>query len=1032
MWYALTDKTAFSRFLSSIGLVALAACLCLPAFAVNPDRLISQYAHTTWRIHDGSLPGMPYSIAQTVDGYLWIGTRSGIVRFDGVRFVPWAPPGGEPLRTAGIISLLGASDGSLWIGTLEDGLWNWKDRRLTSYLMSVKSGVSSILDNGDESVWIARKGYGDSQGSVCEAASGQIHCYRPKGIPFDCCFDLAKDGVGELWMGGGTELVKWKPNSASADTSTISGAIENQTETRLIALPDGSALVGVDVPGRGRGLQRYFQGRWAPFISSPWDSSSVGVRTLLMDRHNVLWVGTTGQGLYRIRDGKVDHFGKSEGLSGDYVTELFEDHEGNLWVTTYDGVDCFRDLPVVRFSPSEGLGALQVDTVLAAREGTVWAGGDRGLDVLYDGKVSTLRTVKTLPGVQVTSLLEDHAGRMWVGLDHTMSILQNGKFTEIKRPNGQPMGFVVGITEDTENDVWIEVSAKPRELIQVRDLLVKKILPAPEMPAARKVAADPRGGIWLGLLSGDLARYQDGKIEVFHFQHLTPSEVNQIAVNPDGSVFGATGYGLIAWRDRKQQILSTLNGLPCEKINSLVRDVTGALWLFTQCGLVQISEQELQRWWGNSAAVLHMRVFDALDGVLPGWSPFQGAARTSDGKLWFANEGPLQMIDPLHLPVNTIPPPVHVEEATADRHSFLPGTDLHFPALTRDVAIRYTALSYVAPQKVRFRYMLEGQDKTWQEAGTRREAFYTNLAPRSYRFRVIACNNDGLWNETGDILSFTIAPAYYQTNWFIFLCTGAFLGGLWLLYLLRLKQATAQIQQRIGTRLEERERIARELHDTLLQGFQGLMLRFQAAMKTTLSDPKTAHQMMEKALDRADEVLLEGRQRVRDLREEGLLGDDLLRALSQCGEDLSQDHSSEFSLSVQGTTRPLDPIVFNDVTRIAKEALINAFRHAEASKIESELAYSDAGVCLRIRDDGSGIDPVILNGGKIGHWGLSGMRERAEKIGAQLKIRSQVGTGTEIDLTVPAKVAYLKTPKATRKEPLWSRVRPAAREPEVK
>jgi signal transduction histidine kinase len=439
-----------------------------------------------------------------------------------------------------------------------------------------------------------------------------------------------------------------------------------------------------------------------------------------------------------------------------------------------------------------------------------------------------------------------------------------------------------------------------------------------------------------------------------------------------------------------------------------------------------VAESEIQKWWANDAAVLQMRIFDSADGVQAGIAPFQGAARGADGKLWFANEGTLQMIDPLHLPVNSIPPPVHVEEVTADRKSFALGNYLHFPALTRDVAIRYTALSFVAPQKVRFRYMLEGQDKTWQEAGTRREAFYTNLAPRSYRFRVIACNNDGLWNETGDSLSFTIAPAYYQTNAFVFLCTGAFFGGLWLLYLLRLKQATAQIQQHIGTRLEERERIARELHDTLLQGFQGLMLRFQAVMKTTLSDPKTAHQMLEKALDRADEVLLEGRQRVRDLREEGLGGDDLSRALTQCGEDLSQDHSSEFSLSVQGTTRPLDPIVFNDVTRVAKEALSNAFRHAEASKIEAELAYSDAGVCLKIRDDGSGIDPVILNVGKLGHWGLSGMRERAEKIGARLKILSQAEGGTEVELTVPAKVAYPKTPK----ERPWSRVKPAVRHSE--
>jgi signal transduction histidine kinase len=503
-----------------------------------------------------------------------------------------------------------------------------------------------------------------------------------------------------------------------------------------------------------------------------------------------------------------------------------------------------------------------------------------------------------------------------------------------------------------------------------------------------------------------MARYRQGKLETFHYPHKTDSFVNEIIVNQDGSVLGATSFGLIGWREGKQQILTVRNGLPCDSINALITDDSGSLWLYAHCGLIQIAGSELQKWWGNAAAVLKMRVFDANDGVQTGLAPFQKAARSTDGKLWFVNQVNLQMIDPVHLPVNTIPPPVHVEEATANGQTFAPANGLHFAALTRDVAIRYTALSFVAPQKVRFRYMLEGQDKTWQEAGTRREAFYTNLSPTSYRFRVVACNNDGLWNEAGATWSFQIAPAFYQTLWFKVLGIGAGLLFCWSLYLLRLRQATAQIQ----ARLSERLRIARELHDTLLQGFSGLVLRFAAAAKA-LPPNEPAHELMEKALDRADEVLLEGRLRVRNLRLEATATKDLGESLLNCGEELAQDSGVAFKLAVLGESHPLDPAALDDVYQIGREALINAFSHSRASSIEVEITYDRANVRLRVRDNGIGIDPNILKEGRPGHWGLSGIRERAEHIGAKLNIWSSAGAGTEIDLTIPSRVAYPRGPK---------------------
>jgi signal transduction histidine kinase len=317
-----------------------------------------------------------------------------------------------------------------------------------------------------------------------------------------------------------------------------------------------------------------------------------------------------------------------------------------------------------------------------------------------------------------------------------------------------------------------------------------------------------------------------------------------------------------------------------------------------------------------------------------------------------------------------------------------------------------------------------GYEPNWEDPGTRRAAFYNNLSPGHYRFHVIASNNDGLWNNTGAVLDFSIAPAFFQTYWFRVLSVLLGVSLLWVFYLYRLNLATARVQERLGARMEERERIARELHDTLLQGFQGLMLRFQGVLKTLPSDGP-AHQMIEQVLDRADEVLVEGRQRVRDLREEGTRGTELAVNLQHCGEELALGQEPLFSLALAGDPQSVAPVVFNESYRIAREALINSFQHSRATRIEVEITFNAAGLCIRVRDNGMGIDDGVLSRGRTGHWGLSGMRERANRIGAQINIWSNSGAGTEIELTVPAKVAFLGNAAQT----LWQRITRAVKRP---
>jgi signal transduction histidine kinase len=520
----------------------------------------------------------------------------------------------------------------------------------------------------------------------------------------------------------------------------------------------------------------------------------------------------------------------------------------------------------------------------------------------------------------------------------------------------------------------------------------------------------------LGLIRGDLARYKNGKLETFPFRHSAvagaDSEVNQLLVTSDGAVLGATHFGMIAWRNGTQETLTVRNGLPCDGVSALVFDNQGDLWLYLQCGLVEVPKGEMQKWWQKPDTVVHFRMLDSLDGVRPGQAPFDAAARSPDGRLWFVNTYALQVVDPDHLSRNSIPPPVHIEEIIADRRSYAPGSNLSLPSLTRDLEIDYTALSFMAPQKVRFRYRLEGRDAGWQEPGTRRQAFYSDLRPGKYKFRVIACNNDGVWNEEGATLDFNVAPAWYQTNWFRVACAATLLMSLYLLYQLRLRQLRHQFSIGLEARVNERTRIARELHDTLLQSLHGLMFRFQAARNMLPRRPEQAMQDLDSAIARTEQAIAESRGAIQDLRSEPVAQSDLAELLTATGQELASFEGPNrdgpvFRLIVEGQRRRLSPIIQEEVYWIARELLRNAFRHASAHRIEAEIRYEDRLFRLRVRDDGKGMDSKMLEaGGRAGHWGLPGVRERAQKLGARLDFWSEAGAGTEVQLTVPAAVAY--------------------------
>jgi signal transduction histidine kinase len=465
-----------------------------------------------------------------------------------------------------------------------------------------------------------------------------------------------------------------------------------------------------------------------------------------------------------------------------------------------------------------------------------------------------------------------------------------------------------------------------------------------------------------------------------------------------------------------------------------MEDDAHSFWLFMACGLVRIARPELDACATavhkdkNANKTSQTTVFDGSDGVRSrasagGYRPL--VAKSPNGELWFAGLDGVSVVDPRHLPFNPLPPPVHIEQITADRKTYDASSEiggrLQLPALVRDLEIDYTALSLVQPEKVRFRYKLEGWESDWQDVGNRRQAFYNNLPPGNYRFRVNACNNSGVWNEAGTFLDFSVAPAYYQTTWFRLLSVAAFVGLLAALYQLRLQQVARQFNLRLEERVSERTRIARDLHDTLLQSFQGSLLKLHA-VTYLLPDHTEARERLESVIDQSQQALTEGRDAVQGLRASTVVRNQLAQVLSVLGEELAADQAGhtggprpDFRVIVEGTSRDLVPLVRDEVYRIASEALRNAFRHAQAGRIEVDIVYGKRQFRLWVRDNGKGIDPKVLNEGvREGHYGLAGMRERAKIVRGKLAFRSSIDSGTEAELTIPASVAYARSSVARR------------------
>jgi len=798
MWdKAVTARIRARRVFVLCAVLANLSFVVLPrAHALDPDRRISQYGHTVWRIQDGVI-SPPTSIAQTTDGFLWITTAQGLMRFDGVRFVPWQPPQGQNLPGTHFSAIFGSRDGSLWIGTTR-GLARWKDGQLRTYTdLEHPAGIFEIIEDDSGTIWATRYGQYAREAPLCSISEETLRCFGKKdGIPVTYGLGLTHDREGNIWFGSKV-LVRWRPGTPTTTYFDEVAELAKSDGVINVALgPSGTAWASLDGTGPQLGLRYYSGSKWTSYAVPGFDRSRVRPGHLLVDRRGSLWVGTMNDGVYRICGGAADHYGVSDGLSGNSVASLFEDREGNIWVLTDGGLDMFRDTALISYTTRQGVSDSHFYSVMALRNGEVWIGTGGAVNILrkQDGKTAIFDRKVSRQGVG--PMLEDHSGVVWLGVDLALLRFQNGGFREIQAPGRQPFasfGGVTGIAEDPGGTIW--VLAARGQLFSIVGDKIRQATPNDKLGPQQYLVADPNGGLWFGAPKGTVSYFRDGRLQTTSLTSPQgPVDIRAPFVDSDNSLLVPTSQGLYRLNRGQETLFSSDNGLPCPETFNVIRDNHGALWIYTRCGLVRIAEPEWAKWIESPRVAVSVMILDARDGAQAGTGgSFQpNSSKAPDGRLWFETGVSVQMLDPDRLYENALPPPVHIEDVIADRKAYSPQSGLRLPALTRDLEIDYTALSFVVPQKVHFQYMLEGYDRDWQDAGTRRQAFYTNLPPRNYKFLVKACNNSGVWSEADASLDLIVAPAYYQTNWFRLLCVAVLIGLFWVLHRRRVHQLKIQ------------------------------------------------------------------------------------------------------------------------------------------------------------------------------------------------------------------------------------------------
>lgn len=993
-----------------MGIVSRARCglalvFVLPglAAALDPSRPLSQLHHTAWRARDGA-PSQISALAQTDDGYLWIGSARGLFRFDGVEFERFVPPGDVPLPSHNIYSLLAVPNG-LWIAFRPSGLGFLEDGTFTALSAPEDlppSQVYALARDAQGGMWA-----GTHEGLFLRDGLGWIEIGTDAGFPAGARIrGLVVDRADTLWVATDDALYARGPESRTfhcvESRDWLAGVHEDRDGGVWLADDRGIRVVG----GRG------------PTGLAAFELRSVMAIDVVRDTDGAFWA-VANPGLLRVRDplaaGTVEvgstHpaleiLGEAQGLSGQPGYQILEDREGSIWVGTAAGLDRFRDTSL---TPVELPPQVTSLTLVAENDGAILAGSAKyGPLITLHGGTTSVQDLKL-----VSCAYREPGGVRWWGTAEHVVRDRDGELTVIPGPPGVKFEWTWEIfPSGVPGGLW--VSLGDTGLHHLVDGVWDGRRPPPGLPSRGPSASyeTPDGRIWLGYTESRACLVAGETVQSYDVDDgLDVGRIRVVRGRGPHYWFGGE-LGLSLFLEGSFHHVRNAVEEPFGTVAGIIETADGGVWLNEMRGIVHIEAEEVRCLLADPAHPVRFRRYDFHDG-LPGAGQMNWTCSTAvegtDGRLWFATDGGLVWIEPARRHFNEVPPPVVVRSIHTESGTYgFGGIAPRLPKGTQMLDIRYTALSLAIPERVRFSYRLDGYETEWNDAGSRRQAFYTGLGPGTYRFEVRAANDDGVWSQEAAVGEFSIAPKIHETFRFRATCAVLALGLVVLAYRTRVRSVARGVRRLHEERLDERMRIAHELHDTLLQGVLSASMQLHVAVEG-IPETLPARGQVRRVLGLMGGLAEDARRTVQGLRTfYPETSDDLARSLGRIPAEIAGGDRISFRIAVQGRSRRLEPYLRDELYRIGRECLLNAYRHSGARAIVVELHWLPESLTMLIRDDGCGIDAATLHSGKEGHWGIPGMRERAGRIGARLILRSAPGEGTAVELHMPGALAYAR------------------------